>query len=413
MTVGTEPSATTADVGTGITAGTTFLLACACGLIVANVYFAQPLIGLIGPEIGLPVWAASLIVTLTQAGYCVGLILLVPLGDMLENRSLVLRTLVGVFVALVVTSIAHGAPELLAASFALGLCSVVVQMLVPIAAHLAPEARRGRVVGNVMSGLLTGIMLSRPAASMIASAFGWRAVFATSAVAMVLLALILMRALPRRQPPAGSRYGPLIGSLWGLLRDSPVLRRRAAYQAALFAGFSLFWTAVPLVLAGPRFGLSQRGIALFALAGASGALAAPIAGRCADRGLTRLGTGIALTSAAAAFLLAGWGVGAGSLALLVVAGILLDMGVQANLVLGQRAIFSLGGHARSRLNGLFMAIFFAGGAVGSAVASGAYAHGGWGLVSSIGFGFAAAALVFYLIEFKARTAGAAAQTTQR
>lgn len=384
----------------GISAGLTFLLAAACGLIVANLYFSQPLIGLIAPEIGLPVWGASLIVTLTQAGYCVGLILLVPLGDMLENRALVLWTLVGVVGALIVTSLAQGATELLAAGFALGVCSVAVQMLVPMAAHLAPDASRGRVVGNVMSGLLVGIMLSRPVASLTASAFGWRALFGGSAVVMVLLGGVLARALPRRQPASGQRYGELIASLWTLLRDTPLLRRRAAYQAALFAAFSLYWTAVPLLLAGPMFGLSQRGIALFALAGAAGALAAPVAGRWADRGLTRLGTGVALASVALAFVLAWLGVRRdGSIALLLAAGVLLDMGVQANLVLGQRAIYSLGAAFRSRLNGVFMSLFFAGGAAGSAIAGIAFAHGGWAAVSAVGLAFAAAALAFFATEF--------------
>jgi len=304
----------------------------------------------------------------------------------------------GVILALLVATIAPSAPLFLAASLLIGLGAVAVQMLVPIAAHMAPDASRGRVVGNVMSGLLLGIMLARPVSSLIASAFGWRTVFGTSAVLMVALLFILRRFLPERRPVADHSYRSLIFSLWELLRDTPVLRRRAAYQAASFAAFSLYWTAVPLVLSGPTFGMTQRGIALFALAGAAGALAAPIAGRMADRGWSRIATGVSLVIVAIAFLLSGQG-SSGSLAALLVAGILIDLGVQSNLVLGQRAIYALGASTRSRLNGLYMAIFFAGGALGSGIASVTYTYGGWELVSWVGFALPCIALILYVTEF--------------
>ena len=177
----------------------TILLAAACGLIVANLYYAQPLIGLIAADIGLPPSPASMIVALTQIGYCAGLLLLVPLGDLTENRRLISVTLGGVVLALLMAALAPNAPLFLAASLLIGLCAVVVQMLVPLAAHMAPEGTRGRVVGNVMSGLLLGIMLSRPVSSLIAANFGWRTVFGTSAVAMVALLLVLRNLLPLRR----------------------------------------------------------------------------------------------------------------------------------------------------------------------------------------------------------------------
>lgn len=375
-----------------------FLLAAACGLIVANLYYAQPLIGLIGPDIGLDQSAASLIVTLTQIGYCIGLILIVPLGDLAENRRLISWTLSGVVLALLVASVAPNAPWFLAAALLIGLGSVAAQMLVPIAAHLTPDASRGRVIGNVMSGLLTGIMLARPAASLMAHAFGWRVVFGVSAVVMALLVLVLRRLLPQRQPHASHSYVELIRSMWRLLCDTPLLRRRALYQAALFAAFSLYWTAVPLLLAGPQFGLTQNGIALFALAGAAGALSAPFAGRMADRGWTQAATGASLAAVALSFGLSWFG-GSGSLAALLAGGLLLDLGVQSNLVLGQRVIYALGAATRSRLNGLYVATFFFGGAAGSAVASITYASGGWHLVSWVGLVFPVAALLYYGGEF--------------
>ncbi|MBP2297764.1 MFS transporter [Azospirillum picis] len=376
------------------------LMAMACGVVVANIYYAQPLVALIGPAVGLSPEAASLVVTLTQIGYGVGLILLVPLGDLLENRRLVVVTLCSTVAALLVAAVAPTASLFLAAAFLIGVTSVAVQMLVPLAAHMAPEASRGRVVGNVMSGLLLGILLARPVSSLIADSLGWRAVFALSAVVMVGFAVLLARVLPQRRPRAGSGYGALIGSLGRLLVRTPVLQRRTAYQTMVFASFSLYWTAVPLLLAGAPFHLTQRGIALFALSGAAGALVAPIAGRIADRGWTRPATGVALAMAALSFFVAR--AGEGSIALLVLAGLLLDMGVQMNMVLGQRAIYSLGAETRSRMNAIYMAIFFLGGAAGSALAGYAFATGGWEPVTWIGFAFPALGLLFYLTEFLGR-----------
>lgn len=379
--------------------GLTVLLAAACGAIVANLYYAQPLVGLIGPAIGLRPEAAGLVVTLTQLGYGAGLVLLVPLGDLVENRPLIRRTLGGVVIALLLAAAAPSAGLFLVASLLIGVTSVVAQMLVPLAAHMAPEATRGRVVGNVMSGLLLGILLARPVSSLIADAFGWRAVFQASAGLAALLFLLLPRLLPDRRPAAGATYGRLLASLWPLLRDTPVLQRRAAYQAAMFASFSLFWTAVPLELAGPRFGFSQRGIALFALAGAAGALAAPIAGRLADRGFTRPATAASLAVGALAYA-STWFSGERSVAGLVAAVVVLDCAVQCNLVLGQREIYALGAETRSRLNGLYVALLFLGGAAGSALAGVLMARGGWRAVAVAGTGFLLVALAFHATEYR-------------
>lgn len=378
------------------------LMALACGVVVANIYYAQPLVGLIGPAVGLSPETASLVVTLTQVGYGAGLVLLVPLGDLLENRRLVVVTLSSTVAALLVAAVAPTASLFLAAAFLIGVTSVAVQMLVPLAAHMAPEASRGQVVGNVMSGLLLGILLARPVSSLIADSLGWRAVFGLSAVAMVGFAVLLWRVLPQRRPNGQSSYGALIGSLGRLLVRTPVLQRRTVYQTMMFAAFSLYWTSVPLLLMGAPFHLSQRGIALFALSGAAGALVAPIAGRIADRGWTRPATGFALAMAALSFFVAR--AGEGSIALLVLAGLLLDMGVQMNMVLGQRAIYSLGAETRSRMNAIYMAIFFLGGAAGSALAGYAFAVGGWEPVTWIGFAFPALGLLFYLTEFRGRPA---------
>lgn len=376
------------------------LLAVACGMIVANLYYAQPLVGPIAHALHLSPEIAGLIVTLIQIGYCVGLLLLVPLGDIVENRKLVLTLVGGCAVALLAASLATHAAVFLVAGCAIGLCSVAVQVLVPFAAHLAPEHARGRAVGNVTSGLLMGIMLARPVSSVVSDVFGWHAIFAASAVAMVLLGVVLARKLPQRQPAPGVSYAQMIGSMGHLLRTQPVLRRRAAYQASMFGVFSLFWTTTPLYLAGPAFHMSQTGIAIFALVGVAGAIAAPMAGRYADRGHSRQMTALALALGAGSFVLSRVGAEGSLLSLLslTVAAVLLDFAVSTNLVIGQRAIFSLSDEHRSRLNGLYMAIFFVGGAIGSSVGAWAYARAGWPLASWIGFAMPALALLYFRTE---------------
>lgn len=393
---GTDRAAPAATVPAWLT----LLLASACGLIVANIYYAQPLIGPISAALGLSPGAAGLIVTMTQVGYGIGLLLIVPLGDLVENRRLVLGVM-GLSVAgLLVAAVAQTAVPFLAAALVIGLGSVAVQILVPYAAHLAPERMRGRVVGNVMSGLMLGIMLARPVASFLTAALGsWHAVFVLSAGAMLLLGLVLRLALPVRRPPPGLRYGQLLASMGRLAVSVPQLRRRALYQSGQFGAFSLFWTTVPLHLA-QDFGLGQTGIALFALAGVAGAVAAPIAGRLADRGLVRPASGLAMLAVALSFPLT-WLAPQGSavgLGLLVAAAILLDFGVSANVVLGQRVLFTLGAEYRSRLNGLYMATFFLGGALGSALGGWAYAAGGWGWSSLAGLALPVAALLYWCTE---------------
>ena len=369
-------------------------------MIVANLYYAQPLVGPIARALQLSPEIAGLIVTLIQIGYCVGLLLLVPLGDIVENRKLVLTLVGGCAVALLAAALATHAGVFLVAGCAIGLCSVAVQVLVPFAAHLAPEHARGRAVGNVTSGLLMGIMLARPVSGLVSDLFGWHAIFAASAVAMVLLGIVLARKLPQRRPAPGVNYIQMLVSMSHLLRTQPVLRRRAAYQAAMFGVFSLFWTTTPLYLAGPAFHMSQTGIAIFALVGVVGAIAAPMAGRYADRGHSRQMTALALALGAASFLLSRVGTEGSLLSLLslTVAAVLLDFAVSTNLVIGQRAIFSLSDEHRSRLNGLYMAIFFVGGAIGSWVGAWAYAHAGWPLASWIGFALPAIALLYFGTE---------------
>ncbi len=392
-----------------MTARLMFILAAACGLIVANLYYAQPLVGPISQSAGISPAASGLIVTMTQIGYVIGLLFIVPLSDLLENRRLVSMALGVAAAGLTGAALANGMAMFFAAAVLIGAGSVGAQILVPYAASLAPADQRGRIVGNIMSGLLLGIMLARPAASLTAGLLGWRAVFLLSAVLMGLLIMLLLPVLPKRIPQSRERYPQILLSLWELLRTKPMLRRRALYQACLFGSFSLFWTVVPLWLS-DHFRASQNEIAVFALVGVAGAAAAPIAGRLADKGWTRRLTGIAIVTAALSFVLTHAFAGNRilSVAFFCAAAVLLDMSVSGNLVLGQQAIYALGDEIRGRVNGLFMAIFFAGGALGSAVGGWAYAQGGWMLASFAGICLPMLAFLYYLTELprpshKART----------
>jgi predicted MFS family arabinose efflux permease len=373
----------------------TVVLAFACGASVANLYYAQPLLDLMGRSFGVSQSAVTVVVTVTQVGYAIGLALLLPLGDLLENRRLAARALLVTTVALVVAAIAPDLWLFLIASVMIGVTSVVAQILVPLAAHLAPTESRGRFVGQVMSGLLLGIMLARTVASFAAAAWGWRSIYAISAVLMLLTAAALVKVLPRREPEHESSYRSLLASIVGLARTEPVLRRRAMTQALLFGAFTAYWTAVVYVLI-DRHHLSQNGIAVFALIGASGAAAAPIAGRIGDAGHGTAGRFAAIGLALTAMVLAA--VGAGSLVLLAVGGVLLDLAVQSHQVLSQRDIYALRPEARARINSVYMTSVFAGGAISSAITGAVHGTWGWAGVTVFAAILAEAGLLIWSAE---------------
>ncbi|MGI4879338.1 MAG: MFS transporter [Janthinobacterium lividum] len=377
-----------------------WLLSVACGMLVANIYFGQPLTGLISAALGMPRASTGLIVTLPLIGYGTGLLMLVPLGDLVENRRLVL-VLVAIEIAclLLIGTLSHPV-AFLATGFLMGMAASVVQVILPYASHLTPEAMRGKALGRLVSGIMLGIMLARPVASFVAELSSWRVIYLLSGGTSFALFLTLWFKLPRRAPSAGPSYGALMGSMWHIFVHTELLRRRAFYQAAMFGAFSAYWTAVPLWLTGAPFNLSQNGIAWVALAGVARAIAPPFAGRLADIGHARAGTAAAMLLASTAFLLSNLGHGGGAfeLSMVVATAILLDFAVSANLVFGQRAIYALGAEERSRLNGLFMATFFAGGAIASAVAGWAFAKAGWTGVSIIGVALPMIALAYWATE---------------
>ncbi|MEU8835361.1 MULTISPECIES: MFS transporter [Streptomyces] len=384
------------------------LLAVGSGMTVANLYYAQPLLSSLSQVFHLDTATAGVLITVTQIGYVVGMLFLVPLGDRLEKRRLISLLLAVATVALAVAGFATSFPMLFAASLVSGATSVVAQILVPYAASLAPDHTRGRIVGRVMSGLLAGILLSRTVSSLVSDVAGWRYVYFGSAVLMALLALALRVALPQQAPTTSLAYGQVLRSMFRLVRTHPALLRRGLYQAAMYAAFSAFWTTVSFVLTGPRFHYSPIGVGVFALVGAAGAAVAPLAGRWADRELARPVTGIAFVVAALAFAVAGFG--QRQIILIALAGILIDVAVQTTLILGQHTIYRLDAGARSRLNSAFMAVFFAGGALGSQLGSLAYHAAGWTGVSVLGSALPLIALAYWMSERRSGRKAAEATT---
>lgn len=357
------------------------VMAVACGLAVANLYYAQPLLDLIAHDFDVSEGTASLVVTLTQAGYALGLLFLVPLGDLLESRALVTRMLFGTALTLALAAVSPVFSAFLVMSVLVGVTSVVVQILIPMAAHLAPEGQHGEFVGKVMSGLLIGILLARTVASAVAQFLDWRAIYVISAVLMVVLSLVLRRALPTHRPAERTTYRAMLAGVVEVAREEPALRRKALAQASMFGAFTAFWTAIAYELVGEH-GLSQGQIAVFALVGAGGAAAAPVAGRIADKGYGNACSGVVLLLASATFLLSG--LGHGSVLLLAAAAVLLDFAVQSHQVMGQHVVYGLRPGARARINTVYMTTIFVGGTLASLLTGFVHSRGGWTAVCWLG-----------------------------
>jgi predicted MFS family arabinose efflux permease len=380
----TKPATTQLD------AALVWLMALTCGLVVANIYYNQPLLAAIGRTFHIPDSQASLVATATQVGYTLGMLLVVPLGDMLERKNLMLWMLLGAAICLGAAAFAPSFLLLTVASVLLGICSSVPQLLLPMAASLAPEADRGRIVGRIMSGLLIGILLSRTVSGYVGAHLGWRTVFEGAAALMLALAGLLAWRLPRDRPSFQGSYASLMQSLITLIRELPPLRRSALVGAGIFAAFSVFWTTLAFYLEGPAYHYGSDVAGFFGLVGAVGALAAPLAGKAADTKGPRFAITVGILLALASFILLG--VGGGYLAGLVLGVILLDVGVQSAHISNQTLVFSLRPEARSRLNTVYMTGYFTGGSLGSVVGGLAWTHYGWPGVCAVGALFVALAL---------------------
>ncbi|WP_158148928.1 MFS transporter [Pantoea agglomerans] len=371
-----------------------FTLAAGAGLSVASIYYSQPMLDIISKQFNAGIGAVGMVPMLTQAGYALGILLLAPLGDRHDRRTIIFIKGLMLVAALLLCGFSGGLSALLIASFIIGLTATVAQDIVPASAALAPERSRGKTVGTVMTGLLVGILLSRVVSGVVAEYFGWRTMYMIAALAVLLITLTLWRVLPRFAPGTSVSYPRLLLSLVHLWRHHQTLRRAALAQGLLSVGFSAFWSTLALMLS-DRFHLDSAVAGAFGLAGAAGAMAAPLAGSFADRigpaRVTQAGAALVTISFALMFLLPLLPMPA-QLALIVLCTIGFDLGVQATLVAHQTLVYGLAPEARSRLNALLFTVVFIGMATGAALGSLALAHWGWNGVVALSTLAGAAAL---------------------
>ncbi len=357
-------------------------MAVATGAIVANLYYLQPLLHEVQASFGVSSAAASALITASQVGYAIGLALVLPLGDLIPRRWLVVAIYLSAGVAMALGAWVHAFGVFAAITLIVGLFSVGGQVMIPFAADLSSEERRGRTVARLMSGLLLGILLSRTVAGVIAQLAGWRSVYVVGAVLMFASALVLFRALPNEAPRPHVPYPRLVSTAFGLLVELKELRRRAWLGAVCFAGFSVLWTTLAFQLSAPPFSYSQATIGLFGLAGAAGVFAANAAGSLADSNRHRLSTVLASVLLVVSFVI--MGLGGGSIFAITAGIVVLDVAVQGIQITNQSIIYALAPQSRSRINSAYMFCYFLGGAAGSLLGGLAYQHGGWRSSSLLG-----------------------------
>ncbi|WP_313637928.1 MFS transporter [Paenibacillus sp.] len=381
----------------------TLLFAVACGMSVANIYFAQPLLDHLSREFGIDYSSIGILITITQIFYAVGLLLLVPLGDLLNQRRLIIGQMLLSVVALIIVSTASSSTILFVGMASVGLLAVVTQTLVAFAATMAAPAERGRIVGMVTSGIVIGILLARSISGILTDLAGWRSVYLVSAALVLFMVCTLFRVLPNVEREVRSlSYSQLLRSVFMLFVQERVLRIRAILALLIFTAFSILWTSVVLPLSAPPLSLSHTVIGAFGLAGIVGALAAARAGKLADRGYGQRTTGIALLL----LLISWWFISftERSLLALVIGIVLLDLAVQAVHVTNQSIIFALRMEARSRLTAGYMVFYSIGSATGSIASTQIYSHYGWNGVCWLGASVSAVALLFWAITLRATNA---------
>lgn len=367
-------------------------LGIACGAGVANIYYNQPLLLEISSTFHVPAGRSGLIAVATQVGYAAGILLFVPMGDVVERRSLIVRLFGAVAVALGLAAVAPSLWVLSAASVAIGLTAAVTHILVPIAPEFADEQNSGKAIGTVMTGLLLGVLLARVFSGVLAALFGWRSVFLIAALCNLAFVPLLHRYLPKLPPVRPVPYSRALRSLWTIFRKQPVLREASLVGLLVFAAFSTFWTTLAFLLGSEHYRLGAEVAGSFGLIGATGALIARPAGRLCDREGPRAVLSLGLAMLAAGFVI--FWVAGYHLIGLIIGLIVLDIGQQAMQISNQTRIFSLLPGARARINTVYMTIFFFGAAAGSYGSTLAWTHWRWNGVCALGLAFlAAAALV--------------------
>jgi predicted MFS family arabinose efflux permease len=371
-----------AEKGQVLTDKTVLLLAACCGVVIANIYYNQALLVDMARSIDPDAKAIGLIPTLTQVGFSLGLLFLLPLGDTVERRGLIVRKATALSAFLLMATFSPNLIMLCLSSLLIGVMATIAQQIIPFGAQLAGPGRSGKVVGRLMSGLLLGVLLARAVGGVVSAHGGWRVMLGVASVATAGAVIVLRRSLPVAAPTAAMPYPHLLRSLWQLVKTQPVLRQSSMMGAMFFAAFSVFWSTMALLLEGTPFHYSGDIVGLYGLLGAAGILASPVAGRMADHGAGRKVLWMASILAVVAYFVLGFsghsGIG------IAIGVVLLDLGVWAAQTANQHRIFAIAPEARSRLNSVYMVCYFAGGAFGSAVGSVAWRLGGWHAVTWVG-----------------------------
>ncbi len=368
------------------------------GLVVANIYYNQPLLDDIAHTYHISNGKAGNVAMLTQIGYALGLLLLVPLGDMLKRKKLIMIDFGMIIISLLLAAFAPNFIIMLIASFLIGFTSIVAQLIIPMAAHLSKPEERGKTVGFIMSGLLIGVLLSRTISGYVAAHFGWRVMYMIAAGLMLLLWVIIYMLLPEIKPQYKGNYGELMRSLVTLIRTEPLLRLAALRGALCYACFGAFWTTIVFLLRQPQFNMGSEAAGLFGLVGAFGALGAAFMGRISDKSNPYHVTTYSILLIIVSYVI--FFVSGRSLAGLIIGVILLDLGVQATHISNQTMIFSLSAEARNRLNTVYMVSYFLGGATGTFLASTVWNTWNWYGVTTIGLILSVAAFSVHLFYRK-------------
>lgn len=374
-----------------------FMAVCT-GLIVANLYYCQPLIVLIANEFKIPEANAGTITYLTQAGYAIGLFFMVPLGDKIERKKQILMTTFASVIALIIAATAQSFFILQIASLFLGITSIVPQLILPLAASLTAPEQRGKVVGTIMSGLLIGILLSRTLSGFIGQLWGWRSMFWIAAGICLLIFFAIQRKFPVNKPQFQGSYGQLIQSLFTLIKTQPVLREATLINVFCFAQFGAFWTTMVLLLSGEPFNFNSATIGLFGIVGASGALAAPLVGKMGDKGNPRIAVGYGCLLMLISFIVFYFSIE--SIIGVIIGIVFIDVGIQGVQISNQTRVYSLLPEARNRLNTVFMSFSFLGTAAGSAYGLFLWKLGGWHAVAIGCAVLALLALTVYVVTYK-------------
>jgi predicted MFS family arabinose efflux permease len=386
---------TVVAAATGLSPLLVLVFAVASGAAVGNLYYAQPLLDMIAGDLRIGQGPAGLLVTATQVGYALGIMFIVPLGDVRNRRRMVPLMMGLSALSLAACAAAPGFVVLLCSLVAVGLTTVAGQILIPFAGDLADDSSRGKVVGIVVSGALTGILVARIVSGFIAGVAGWRVVFLCAAVLMLGLSVTLYRAIPAAPAKTAQPYRALLRSVLVLVRREPTLRLAMCYGVICMATFTIFWTALTFLLSGPPYRYSTASIGLFSLAGLVGSIAAQGAGRLHDRGWSKRATGVFWLCAIAAWAICGFG--RYSLVWLLIGIVVLDVATQGQRILNQAQIFAISAEARSRVNTAYVTGNFVGGAIGSITASALWVAGGWTAVSAAGAALSAVAFGVWLV----------------